>query len=371
MPLPSERVIKNNKEETNNTNERDLKMPPKEVRAEKLKGFLKKYNTGDTEAQVFKEMDSNVYRPTGMFMFDYVIMRKGMKFPTKMLVYGRNHIGKTSFITAIMSRYMDRYDSAFCALLDLDRTIDKEYVEKSHQMTGDKAERYVYTKARDAESAIAMIEDGLKEKIFDIIGFDPWNMVARADDVDKSGHKLIGQTRMADRAGVNSDFFRTKGHLIDQSGAALFFSEHESMSQMGTKGFAGGEALKGSLELTLFMKTPFGSGYNKVEDKEDGGLLVRPIEFVVEKNKFNSNLKCKYIMYFHKKKGFLSEYDKFAFLDHKNVVKSSGSWKYLDAPGLGSGKKFYFSQWEDFYEKNKSEIIDLCNELVKQGLEDD
>ena len=368
--IPDDYVESDDDEKVTKNKERDLNMPTKEDRASKLKNFLKKYNTADTTAEVFKEMDSNVYRTTGLLMFDHVIMKKGMKFPSKILIYGRNHIGKTSLIHAIMSSYMDRHKDAFCALLDLDRTIDKDFVQKSHKMVGDKAERYVYTKARDAESAVGMIEDGLKEKIFDIIGFDPWNMVARKDDVDKSGHKLIGQTRMADRAGVNSDFFRTKGHLIDQSGATLFFSEHETMSQMGTKGFAGGEALKGSLELILFMKTPFGSGYNKVEDKESGGLLVRPIEFVIEKNKFNSNYKSKYIMYFHKQKGFLSNYDKFAYLDHKNLIKSSGAWKYVDAVGLGSGKKFYFSQWEDFYNRNNSEITDLCNKLIKEGLEE-
>lgn len=335
----------------------------------KIQNFIDFFSSKDgTYAEKFSEMDSNDYRKTGLYMFDHVICKYGMKFPGKILIYGRPHIGKTSFFHALISSYMDRNPEAYVAYLDLDWTVDKEFVENQHKITGPKSDKFVYMRVQSADKAMHMFNKALDEKLFDIIVADPWNMIAIQADVDKDGAtsktQLIGKTKVADRAMINGDFFRTKSHLIDASGVSFMFAEHETSNMSTGTGFAGGSALESSMEIIVQMTKPFKPPVPVWFDKEQGDI-VTPVEFYIKKQKLNNNKKQRYYLYFHKDKGYLSEYDKFAFLLHHKKLQQNGAYWKFDHPDLCEIKSFYFKDWEQVVEDNYELIKKACDDLCK------
>lgn len=340
----------------------------KDEKKKKIASFLNKFTNGDSFASTLDKVDSNRYVSTGLYMMD-LVYGKGLKYPVKQLLFGREHVGKTSLYMAISSNYLEYNPDAYIAYLDLDYTIDKDYVESAHKLSGEKATRFVYMKAKSVEHAFEMFETAMKESLFDVIIADPWNMIARQSDVEKSGMNLVGKTRTADRAGANCDFFRTKSALMDSSNTSFWFAEHETTdTTSGSVSFAGGSAIKGAMENINRIRHPYKSG-REILDKETNTKLVSPIEIVVVKNKLSNNKDQKYILYFHKNKGYLSvALDRFAFLEHFQIAKSKGAYVYLDHPETMDVPSFYFSAWESVYEKNQILIEKVCRDLWEKHL---
>jgi hypothetical protein len=364
MALPSTKKIK--KEKSDEVTPGDSRIS----RIKRAEEFAKEFNKGGVKKVYnFQSKSNNIFRRVGIPIIDHAIFSDGLRFPSKTLVYGREHAGKSSLILSILSSWMDRNPSSVVAYIDLDFYKEERFIGDMHDFNGEKGERLYYWEAAHVQDAISMTTKALESQVFDFIVFDPWNMVASEKDVKKmTGDKLIGHTKTADRAGFNADFFRTKSALINKAGTHLWFCCHETTNtKTGKLDHAGGSALRGSLETRIHLKPYFAKVDSKFKFPYSDSSEFKPMTMEVVKAKTKGNKFKSYPLYFHPEQSYLNSYNTLGFFWSVGKLTQSGAWYSLDIEDFGNARKFQFVSWDLFYQENKSDILEAVDKLVEDG----